>query len=202
MHKAIADSEFAAALDSAWTLLVRGGADRRSPLHTLVVASIAADGRPDARVMVLRKADRAAASLRFHTDARSPKCASLDGKPVCVNAYHPGEAVQLRIAGMARVVTGGEDVERIWNSATPFARRAYMVEAAPGTVLPGPASGLPAGVEGRKPEEAELVPARANFALVLVDVTEIDWLHLAADGHRRALLQRGGEGWHGAWRVP
>jgi hypothetical protein len=198
----IADPGLAAALNSAWTLLVRGGADRRSPLHTPVVASIAADGRPDARVMVLRKASRINATLRFHTDVRSPKCASLDGKPVSINAYHPGEAIQLRIAGTARVVTAGAEVDQIWAAATPFARRAYMVETAPGTVLPGPASGLPAAVEGRKPEEAELIPARAHFALVLVDVTEVDWLHLAADGHRRARLWRRDDGWRGEWCVP
>jgi len=57
-------------------------------------------------------------------------------------------------------------------------------------------------VEGRKPEEADLVPARANFALVLVDVMQIDWLHLAQDGHRRAVFTLREAAWCGEWRVP
>lgn len=189
-----------AALDSAWRLIGRGAADRRSPLHTPVVASIR-DGLPQARVMVLRAAERSAARLRFHTDARSPKCAELDGQPVTILGYHPGEAVQLRLSGTARVIGTGPDVDRIWGQSTTFARRCYMVEAAPGSPLPGPGSGLAATVEGRKPDEPELIPARANFAIVEISVTEIDWLHLAQTGHRRAAFAAA-DGWHGKWRVP
>ena len=36
-------------LAHAWSLLVRGGADRKSPLHTPVVASVDAAGLPQAR---------------------------------------------------------------------------------------------------------------------------------------------------------
>jgi pyridoxine/pyridoxamine 5'-phosphate oxidase len=195
------DTILADALDTCWRLLTRGGADRRSPIHTPVVASVSATGAPDARVMVLRAADRATATLRFHTDARSPKCADLDGRAVSVLGYHPGEAVQMRVAGTARVVRQGPDVDHIWATSTPFARRCYLVEAAPGSPLAAPASGLPAWVEGRKPEVEELVPARANFALVMIDVGEIDWLHLAQAGHRRAVF-RADNGWQGQWVVP
>ena len=189
------------AFDTCWRLLTRGAADRRSPLHTPTVASVTAAGVPDARVMVLRAADRVAASLRFHTDARSPKCGDLIGRAVSVLGYHPGESVQLRLAGTARVVMQGPEVDHIWATSTPFARRCYLVESAPGTLLPGPASGLPTWVEGRQPEVADLVPARANFALVMIDVAEIDWLHLAQAGHRRAVF-RADAGWAGRWVVP
>ena len=195
------DTMLADALDTGWRLLTRGAADRRSPLHTPVVASVTAAGAPDARVMVLRAADRATATLRFHTDARSPKCADIDGRAVSVLGYHPGEAVQLRVIGTARVVRDGDRVDQIWTTSTPFARRCYLVESAPGTPLAGPASGLPAAIEGRAPVEAELAPARANFALVMVEITTIDWLHLAQTGHRRAVF-RASDGWAGHWVVP
>ena len=185
----------------AWRLLVRGASDRRSPVHTPVVASVTANGAPDARVMVLRAADREAATLRFHTDARSPKCAALAGKPVSVLAYHPGEAVQLRIAGSARIHTHGEAVERIWAQSTAFARRVYLTTGAPGTLVATASSGLPEAIEGQKPDEADLVPARANFALVVVQIAEIDWLHLAQSGHRRARFCAD-DGWAGQWLLP
>jgi hypothetical protein len=194
------ESELGGVLDSAWRLLARGSADRRSPVHTPVVASVQG-GVPEARVMVLRAADRAAATLRFHTDVRSPKCAGLDGGAVSVLAYHPGEAVQMRLGGVAEVVREGPLVDGIWAQATPFARRCYMVEAAPGSGLSAPGSGLPVMVEGRKPTLEELVPARANFAIVLVTVASIDWLHLAQTGHRRARFAVT-NGWQGEWLVP
>lgn len=188
-------------LAHAWSLLVRGGADRKSPVHTPVIASVDGDGLPQARVMVLRKADPASATLRLHTDARSPKVAQLDGKPVAVLAYHPAEQVQLRLAGTARVLTEGEAVDGIWNQSTLFARRCYLAEAAPGTPLPGPSSGLPAWIEGQQPTPAQIIPARANFATLWIEVRRIDWLHLANSGHRRAVF-RAEDGWAGAWVAP
>lgn len=191
----------AAILAQSWQMLARGGADRRSPLHTPVVASVDANGLPSARVMVLRKADVGAGTLRFHTDARSPKVAELDGQPVAVLGYHPGENVQLRLAGTALVAVDGPEVEAIWQHATLFARRCYLAEQAPGTPLPGPGSGLPAWAEGIEPTVDQIVPARANFALLWVQVTVIDWLHLAHDGHRRAVF-RAADGWRGEWLAP
>lgn len=181
-----------------WQLLVRGGADRRSPLHTPVVASVDAFGLPQARVMVLRKADLVAATLRFHTDARSPKCAELDGQPIAVLGYHAGENVQLRLSGIAKVETDTPRVDEIWEQSTLFARRCYLAEQPPGSILPGPASGLPAEVEGQQPGAAQIAPARRHFALLLVEVHAIDWLHLANTGHRRIRFERT-EAEPGAW---
>jgi hypothetical protein len=195
------DDDLPAILAHAWSLLVRGGADRRSPVHTPVVASVDGDGLPQARVMVLRKANPADATLRFHTDARSPKVAQLDGRPVAVLAYHAAEQVQLRISGIARIGRSQAEVDALWNQSTLFARRCYLAEQPPGTALPGPSSGLPAWIEGQQPTAEQIGPARANFAVLWVGVTAIDWLHLANSGHRRALF-RAADGWAGAWVAP
>ncbi|GGE19629.1 hypothetical protein GCM10011529_27780 [Polymorphobacter glacialis] len=194
-------TELDSALDSAWRVLAQGAADPDSPVHTPSLSNIDTKGRPDSRILVLRAADRASASLRFHTDARSPKVAVLDGAPVHILAWHPAEAIQLRIAGIARIQTSIVQADEIWAAATPFSRRAYLAENAPGTVLPAPASGLPPTLDSRAPTEAELVPARQNFALVLVEITKIDWLHLARSGHRRAVFRRA-DNWLGEWLVP
>ena len=188
-------------LSHAWSLLVRGGADRKSPVHTPVVASVDEDGLPQARVMVLRKADPAAGTLRFHTDARSPKVVQLDGRAVAVCAYHAGEQVQLRISGIARIGRSTAEVDALWQQSTLFARRCYLAEQAPGTPLPGPASGLPAWIEGQQPTAEQIVPARPNFSVLWVGVTGIDWLHLANSGHRRAKF-RADDGWAGQWVAP
>ena len=188
-------------LAHAWSLLVRGGADRKSPVHTPVVCSVDADGLPQARVMVLRKANPEDGTLRFHTDARSPKVTQLDGGAVAVLAYHPADQVQLRLAGTARILTDGATVDGIWDASTLFARRCYLAEHPPGTPLPGPGSGLPAWIEGQQPTPEQIVPARENFATLWIGVTSIDWLHLANSGHRRAVF-RAADGWAGSWLAP
>lgn len=197
------DAESAAAFDSAWALLSEGARSRRSPMHTPVLATIDRAGLPSQRVLVLRAADRETATLRFHSDARSPKVTEIgDGAAVHVLAYHPEAKVQLRLSGTARVETAGAAVDAAWEAATLFARRCYLAEAAPGSPLASPGSGLPVWVEGREPGDAEVRPARANFALLLVELTRIDWLHLANGGHRRVVFDRSGGKWRGQWVVP
>ena len=189
-------------LDHLWQLLVRGGADRRSPLHTPVVSSITEAGAHDARVMVLRKAEPALARLRFHSDARSPKCPQLHGRPVCVLGYHAQENIQLRLHGQAQVEQDTDAANAAWSASTLFARRCYLAQYPPGTALEAPASGLPAEVEGQQPTPEQIAPARPNFAVLHIEVQSIDWLHLANTGHRRARFTREGEGWSAQWLAP
>lgn len=197
------DNMLATALDSAWALLNEGARNRRSPVHTPALASIDAAGLPTQRVLVLRAAERDVAKLRFHTDARSPKLDQIgDGATVSVLAYHPDEKIQLRMTGLARFARIGDDVDVIWSSATPFARRCYLATTAPGTVIDTAGSGLPKWIEGREPTEHELLSARANFAVLTVELRQIDWLHLANSGHRRARFTREGDEWSGCWLVP
>lgn len=171
--------------------LAAAASDRRSPMHTPVVATADAD----ARVMVLRGFDPANCTLRFHTDVRSPKVAAIEAdRRVAVVAYDRDASVQLRLRGAGRIERVGAAVDTAWAASTNFARRCYL-SAGPGAVSDAPTSGLPEQFEGVEPDDAELLPARENFALLLVEVAEVDWFSLAHTGHRRALLTRDGGQW-------
>ncbi|WP_228243217.1 pyridoxamine 5'-phosphate oxidase family protein [Porphyrobacter sp. GA68] len=180
-----------------WARLDTAVRDRRSAMHTPVIATADAD----ARVMVLREFDVASVTLRFHLDARSPKRSVIADDPrVGVLAYDKGAGVQIRCRGRAEVVVTGERVDAAWAGSAAFARRCYL-GAAPGELCEGPASGLPAWIEGQQPTEDQLRPARANFAIMLVELEEIDWYSLAHTGHRRAVFRRA-DGWAGQWLTP
>ena len=182
-----------------WARLADAAASGRSAWHTPVVGT--ADG--DVRVMVLRHTDPAAASLRFHTDARSPKAALIGGGgPVSVLFYDAAAKLQLRCAGIGKAVSTGAAADAAWAASAASSRRCYLAELAPGTISETPSSGLPAAAEGRVPTLAESEAGRANFAVITVALTRIDWLHLAHNGHRRALFERSGDGWAGRWVVP
>jgi pyridoxamine 5'-phosphate oxidase len=189
----------------AWSLILDGATNRRSPCHTPVIASIGNDGRPQLRVMVLRAADRDARQLRFHTDFRANKVAELSERSALSVLMYDAEAkVQLRLSGVGYVRTEGADIDVIWHDADRFARRCYMAEAAPGSIASGPTSGLPDWVQGIKPDEADLMPARVNFAIMLAEITRIEWLYLATTGHRRARWDwnDAAQVWNGRWLVP
>lgn len=182
-----------------WARLTTAAISGRSAWHTPVVGT--ADG--DLRVMVLRHTDPASASLRFHTDARSPKAALIgDAAPVSLLFYDPAAKLQLRCTGIGRVTSTGAAADAAWAASAASSRRCYLAELAPGTTSEIPTSGLPANVEGRVPSLEESEAGRANFAVMTVKLAWIDWLHLAHDGHRRALFERSGDGWAGRWLVP
>ena len=166
-------------------------ANRRSPMHTPVVATADAD----ARVMVLRAVDSETWTLRFHTDTRAPKVGMIEADPrVGVLAYDKEAKLQLRLRGTGRIQRDGAEVDAAWEASTRFARRCYLGEG-PGAVSDTPTSGLPQAFEGSEPQDEDLLPARAHFALLLVEVAEIDWFCLAHTGHRRALVTRTAGQW-------
>lgn len=189
--------------DAVWRLLARGVEDRRADAHTPVLASVDARGRPQARTVVLRGADRAAGALWCHTDARGAKvgefAARADGQVV---VYDRGWKMQARLSGPVSAHRGDTLARTAWRGATRFARRCYLAPEAPGSPADGPTSGLPAALEGRAPSEEETLPGFDNFAVLRLSVVHIDWLHLAHTGHRRARFERAGEGWRAAWAVP
>ena len=180
--------------------LARAPRDRKCAMHTPVVVSAPAD----ARVMVLRAFDQNEARLRFHTDARSPKVSAVGDDPrMAVLFYDKSAKIQIRVRGIGRVETSGPVADAAWAAGTNFARRCYLGDG-PGSLSEVPTSGLPPEFEGIEPDDAQLIPARANFAVLLIDVAEVDWLYLAHTGHVRAQFTRAGEGaeWTGRWVSP
>ncbi|WP_373474081.1 pyridoxamine 5'-phosphate oxidase family protein [Sphingorhabdus lacus] len=189
----------------AWDLIEPGANKRTSPAHTPVVGSVNASGLAQLRVMVLREADRTLRRLRFHTDSRSPKVGDLkNNNRVSILMYDAAEKLQLRLFGTARLESNGDSVDAAWIESTTFARRCYLAESAPGLVSNAPTSGLPAWIEGKQPSEMQLTEARANFAILWCDITELEWLYLANSGHRRArwTWDEAQQTWSGRWLIP
>jgi 3-hydroxyisobutyrate dehydrogenase len=182
--------------------LIRAPRDRKSPLHTPVI--VTAD--VDARVMVLRAFDASAWRLRLHTDSRAPKAQVIAADPrVAVLFYDKGAKIQIRARGQAEILRTGAEVDAAWNASTNFARRCYLGEG-PGAGSDAPTSGLPPEFEGVEPSDAQLIPARENFALLRITLTALDWLYLAHTGHVRAQFTRAADAdaarWEGRWVSP
>lgn len=178
--------------------LVRAAKDRRAPMHTPAV--ITSD--VDARVMVLREFDSNAWTLRFHTDTRAPKVEPIEADPrMAVLFYDKGAKVQIRARGTGLILDDEEVTQQAWANGSNFARRCYLGDG-PGTLAGAPTSGLPTELEGVEPSDEQLEPAWDNFAVLLVELTELDWLYLAHTGHVRAQFTRDDEDWVGRWVSP
>lgn len=195
------DASFA----EAWNVVEAGVTDRKSSAHTPTVGTVDADGTPQLRIMILREVSRDSRSLRFHTDARSDKITQLQrGAAASVLVYDAAAKAQIRLSGRAHIAADGDVADMAWSGSTPFARRCYMAEAAPGTPIAQPSSGLPEWIEGKQPEEKQLADYRGNFAALMFHADSIEWLYLANPGHRRARWQwdQTQNLWLGSWLVP
>ena len=175
--------------------------DRRNAMHTPVVGT--ADG--DLRMMVLREATADLAVLRFHTDLRSPKAALIgEGAPVSVLAYDPENRVQLRMRGAGRIEHAGRAADAAWERTSATSRRCYLAKTGPGGALEAAGSAIPDAFARRSPALEETHAGRANFAVLLVEVRELDWLRLDSEGGTRAVITRAdaSEPWEGGWIAP
>lgn len=185
-----------------WRVLARGKRDAKSPLHTPVLATQTADG-PTARIVVLREADAQSRRLRCHTDFRSLKVAEIAAQPnVTWLFYHAGQKIQMRAFGTAQVHHQDDLAAQAWENSRLSSRRCYVIADAPGTLVDAPVSGLPEHLTGRIPTEVESAVGWPHFAVVVAEITRLDWLYLDARGHRRAQFAWDGTTWRGMWVIP
>lgn len=181
-------------LAQAWALLEEGAADRRSPFHLIQLAT----PEPDIRTVVLRGADPATGTIRFHTDARSPKAAGLATDPrVAVLAYDPARRIQLRLAGRA-APEGEAGTDAAWTASAATSRVCYRAAFPPSTPISDPALADPTP-EMQAPADPD--EGRQNLSRIIVTLDQLEWLHLAASGHRRATFEAD-DGWRGTWLAP
>ncbi len=117
--------------------------------------------------------------------------------------YDRSAKVQIRVRGIGEVLREGPLVEAAWQESDNFARRCYLGEG-PGALADAPTSGLPSEFEGIEPSDEQIIPARPNFAIVRVELRELDWFYLAHTGHIRAQFERGesAQDWRGIWAAP
>ncbi len=190
-------------LADIWDRLSNGAGDRRSAFHTPVVASVDEEGAPQQRVMVMRAADPEKRLLRFHTDVRTPKVMQLGRTAtVSVLGYDPAAKIQIRLNGVGRIERDTDVADAAWEASAPSSRRCYLAEAGPSAVSAVPTSGLPSAFENRVPALEETHAGRAHFSVLIVEAQKLEWLYLAADGHRRAAFTHSAAGWAGHWLIP
>lgn len=160
----------------------------RTPGHswrTPLLATAAADGTPNARIVILRRASAHDQVLDFYTDRRSPKVRELQAQPQArLVFWNHARQWQLRVLVRAVVADRGPVVDELWARIgnTPAASD-YMSVRAPGDSV----------------DPQDFPDGYLNyFALVRCSVVSMDWLELARTGHRRALLDAN----HATWVQP
>ena len=173
--------------EHAWHRLTRGVHDRHAPARHPTLATVSAEGLPQARTVVLRRADRTSARLEIHTNLFSPKVAELKATPVAaLHVWDSGSRLQIRLQADVDIAHG-DDVADAWSRVPEPSRTAYSRSAVPGSLIPQSLA-------------YQSTPDAAAFAVVNLHIRSMDLLHLGPQ-HRRALFVRD-SGWEGHWVAP
>lgn len=185
--------------DAAWSLIEQGVKDRRKPAHTPSIATIGLDGRPRARVVVLRAGDSASRSLRFHTDVRSAKIAELSQNPSLEMLIYDAQArVQLRLGGRTEIFHyPTTQAIAAWQASLPMSKICYAVMPASGALIEAGDGFALKTIETSQPDDGI-----ENFCAVVVHVETIELVYLAQAANRRARFSYDGGVMIGAWLVP
>ncbi len=185
-----------------WNLLENGLANRNAPFH--IPTFICGKNESfDARIVVLRGVNQKDKKIWFHSDIRSNKIKILKINPFSsLLFYDKDEKIQLRISCNSKINYQNEITKNSWSKTAHMSRQCYLGENSPGTVSAEPTSGLSKNIDDFKYSKEESEIGYKNFCLVENFINSIEWLYLAAKGHRRAYFNLSNNSLEKKWLIP
>ena len=141
----------------------------------------------DGRIVVLRKSDQKNSLVQFHSDIRSDKIEKLKKNPnAAMLFYDKEEKIQVRLKVECTVNHNNNVTKESWSKTQHISRKCYLVDNGPGTESDIPTSGLKPELDNFEFTMEQSEEGYKNFTVIQCKVKSIEWLYLAAKGHRRA----------------
>ena len=155
----------------------------------------------DGRIVVLRKSDQTNNMVQFHSDIRSDKILKLkNNKNASMLFYDKEEKIQVRLKVECIINHDNEVTEESWKKTGHISRKCYLVDNGPGTESSAPTSGLKHELDNFEFTMEQSEEGYKNFTVIQCKIKSIEWLYLAAKGHRRAKFNL--ENNKDTWLVP
>ena len=141
----------------------------------------------DGRIVVLRKSDQSNNLLQFNSDVRSEKIPKLkNNKKASMLFYDKEEKIQVRLKVECTINHDNEITKESWSKTGHISRKCYLVDNGPGTESSTPTSGLKPELDNFEFTMEQSEEGYKNFTVIQCKIKTIEWLYLAAKGHRRA----------------
>ena len=141
----------------------------------------------DGRIVVLRKSDQINNLVQFHSDIRSDKIPKLKNNTnASMLFYDKEEKIQVRLKVECVINHDNEITKESWSKTGHISRKCYLVDNGPGSESPTPTSGLKPELDNFEFTMEQSEEGYKNFTVIQCKIKSIEWLYLAAKGHRRA----------------
>tara|TARA_A100001015_G_scaffold82310_1_gene91291 strand:- start:1127 stop:1726 length:600 start_codon:yes stop_codon:yes gene_type:complete len=155
----------------------------------------------DGRIVVLRKSDQQNNLIQFHSDIRSDKIQLLKNNPnAALLFYDKDEKIQVRLKVKCIINHENDITKNSWDKTQHISRKCYLVDNGPGTKSDVPTSGLKPELDNFEYTKEQSEKGYKNFTVIQCKIKSIEWLYLAAKGHRRAKFDL--ENNKDTWLVP
>ena len=155
----------------------------------------------DGRIVVLRKSNQKDNTVQFHSDIRSDKIEKLKNNPnAAMLFYDKEEKIQVRLKVKCLVNHNNEITKESWSKTQHISRKCYLVDNGPGSESKTPTSGLKPELDNFEFTMEQSEEGYKNFTVIQCKIKSIEWLYLAAKGHRRARFDL--ENNRNTWLVP
>mgnify|MGYP001209772244 CR=1 FL=1 len=185
-----------------WELLDAGLKKRDAPFH-LPIFICGKNNKFDGRIVVLRGIDKKDKKIWFHTDIRSNKIKILKLNPIGnLLFYDKSEKIQLRISGTVKINYLNNFTKKAWKKTVHMSRQCYLGDKPPGSIASIPTSGLGETIDNLKYTLDESEIGYNNFCVIETYIKSIEWLYLAAKGHRRAYFSLNKKKLEKKWLIP
>ena len=183
-----------------WSML-NDAVTNRSSSFRIPVFICANENEIDGRIVVLRKSDRKNNLLQFNTDLRSKKVEILrENKNASLVFYDKEEKIQLRVKVECEVNNQNVLTKESWSKTQHISRRCYLTDNPPGTASENPTSGMISKLENFDYTMEQSEEGYKNFTVIKCKINSVEWLYLAAKGHRRAKFDL--ENNKNTWLIP
>ena len=185
-----------------WNLLEMGLAKRDASFHLPVFIN-GSQNIIDGRIVVLRGISEKERKIWFHSDIRSKKVKIIKSNSQAnLLFYDKSEKIQLRVSGVAKINYKNEVAEKSWKKTAHMSRQCYLGEFSPGSNASKPTSGLSQMIDDSKYSIEESEIGFKNFCVIETHIKSIEWLYLAAKGHRRAYFNLDKKEIEKKWLIP
>ena len=172
--------EAMALIDRASALFSKAPANTDAPFRYPVLTTVARDGSPNGRTVVLRTVNPATWQATMHTDSRAEKVAELAGNKSAMLVFYDHQArMQLRLKGTLGENLDKAALEGIWARLPAHNRLSYQAS-------PSIHSAINTADHGIDPS-ADL-SGFENFSELIFSTETVDILQLARSGNRRYRL--------------
>ncbi len=172
-----------------WSMLDNAVTDRNSSFRIPVF--VCGDQKDfDGRIIVLRKSNQSNNLLQFHSDIRSNKITKLkNNKNASMLFYDKEEKIQVRLKVECTINHNNEITKESWSKTGHMSRKCYLADNGPGTESSVPTSGLKPELDNFEFTIEQSEEGYKNFTVIQCKIKSIEWLYLAAKGHRRAIFE-------------